>query len=191
MLIRGVAGTGKTTLVQWLAVAAAQQERLPGGLPQLFGRVPFVLPLRAPGPPGRRTAPARGLPALDRLPAGGHRAGGWAARVLRHGRGVLLVDGADEIPKEDRARTRAWLKKLLAVFPGNLWLVTSRPAAIDRGWLSREGFQEFALAPMRPADVKRFIQRWHTAAGASRELGESLTLSLRSSPELSRLATNP
>ncbi|MFD9070113.1 NACHT N-terminal Helical domain 1-containing protein, partial [Streptomyces lasiicapitis] len=46
VLLRGVAGTGKTTLVQWLAITTAQQDRVPGHLPQLLGRVPFVLPLR-------------------------------------------------------------------------------------------------------------------------------------------------
>ncbi|EXU63511.1 ATP-binding protein [Streptomyces sp. PRh5] len=191
VLLRGVAGTGKTTLVQWLALSTAQQERVPGGLSQLFGRVPFVLPLRT---LARKDSE---LPMPDDFlrwigcPLVGTEPDGWAARVLRHGRGVLLIDGADEIPKDDRTRVRAWLKKLLAVFPGNLWLLTSRPAALERGWLAREGFQEFALAAMRPADMKQFIRRWHTAAGASQELGDSLTQSLRSSPELSRLATNP
>ncbi|MDQ0946146.1 hypothetical protein QFZ24_000069 [Streptomyces phaeochromogenes] len=191
VLLRGVAGTGKTTLVQWLALAAAQQERLPGRLSQLFGRVPFVLPLRALARKDAELPMPEDFLRWIGCPLVGTEPDGWAARVMRHGRGVLLIDGADEIPKDDRTRTRAWLKKLLAVFPGNLWLLTSRPSALDRGWLAREGFQEFALVAMRPADMKQFIRRWHTAAGASEELGDSLTLSLRSSPELSRLATNP
>ncbi|WP_221349109.1 NACHT domain-containing protein [Streptomyces beigongshangae] len=191
VLLRGVAGTGKTTLVQWLALATAQQERVPSSLSQLFGRVPFVLPLRT---LARKDAE---LPVPDDFlrwtgcPLVGTEPKGWATRVLQHGRGVLLIDGADEIPKDDRVRTRAWLRKLLTAFPGNLWLLTSRPSALDRGWLARDGFQEFSLAAMRPADIRQFVRRWHTAAGASEDLGESLSLSLRSSPELSRLATNP
>ena len=191
VLLHGVAGTGKTTLVQWLALATAQQERVPGGLTQLFGRVPFVLPLRTLARKNAELPMPEDFLRWIGCPLVGTEPDGWAARVLQHGRGVLLIDGADEIPKEDRTRTRAWLKKLLAVFPGNLWLLTSRPSALERGWLAREGFQEFALAAMRPADMKQFIRRWHAAAGASEELGETLTLSLRSSPELSRLATNP
>ncbi|MFF4952217.1 NACHT domain-containing protein [Streptomyces chattanoogensis] len=191
VLLHGVAGTGKTTLVQWLALTTAQQDRVPGGLSPLLGRVPFVLPLRT---LARKDAE---LPMPDDFlrrigcPLVGTEPDGWAARVLQHGRGVLLIDGADEIPKDDRRRARAWLRKLTGVFPGNLWLLTSRPSALERGWLGREGFREFTLTAMRPADMKQFIRRWHTAAGAAEELGESLTLSLRSSPELSRLATNP
>ena len=191
VLLRGVAGTGKTTLVQWLALATAQQERLPGRLSHLFGRVPFVLPLRTLARKGAELPMPEDFLRWIGCPLVGTEPDGWAARVLQHGRGVLLVDGSDEIPKDERTRARAWLKKLLAVFPGNLWLLTSRPSALEQGWLAREGFQEFTLAAMRPADMKQFIRRWHTAAGASEELGDSLTLSLRGSPELSRLATNP
>ncbi|NBE54727.1 NACHT domain-containing protein [Streptomyces sp. YC537] len=191
VLLRGVAGTGKTTLVQWLAITTAQQDRVPGDLSQLVGRVPFVLPLRTLARKGAELPMPEDFLRWIGCPLVGTEPDGWAARVLQHGRAVMLVDGADEIPRHDRTRTRAWLKQLMAVFPGNLWLVTSRPSALDRGWLGREGFQEFALTPMRPADMKQFVGRWHTAAGATAELGESLTRSLRSSPELSRLATNP
>ncbi|WP_447036025.1 NACHT domain-containing protein [Streptomyces sp. DSM 118878] len=191
VLLRGVAGTGKTTLVQWLALTTARQDRVPGGLSQLVGRVPFVMPLRA------LTRKGAGLPMPQDFlhwidcPLVGTEPDGWAARVLRHGRAVMLIDGADEIPKGERNRVKAWLKKLLAVFPGNLWLLTSRPSALEQGWLKREGFREFALSEMRPADMRLFIDRWHAAAGAPARLGESLTLALRSRPELSRLATNP
>lgn len=191
VLLRGVAGTGKTTLVQWLALTTARQDRVPGGLSQLVGRVPFVMPLRALTRKGSELPlPQDFLRWID-CPLLGTEPDGWAARVLRHGRAVMLIDGADEIPKGERNRVKAWLKKLLAVFPGNLWLLTSRPSALEQGWLAREGFREFTLSEMRPADMRRFIERWHTAAGAPARLGASLTLALRSRPELSRLATNP
>ncbi|WP_253911671.1 NACHT domain-containing protein [Streptomyces sp. CNQ-509] len=45
VLVRGLAGCGKTALLQWLAVSTADGA-LPGGLGQLSGGVPFWLPLR-------------------------------------------------------------------------------------------------------------------------------------------------
>ncbi len=45
VLLRGVAGSGKTTLVQWLAVSAAR-DVLPPELASLRGRIPLVLPVR-------------------------------------------------------------------------------------------------------------------------------------------------
>ncbi|MFE0176576.1 NACHT domain-containing protein [Streptomyces sp. NPDC059002] len=191
VLLRGVAGTGKTTLVQWLALTTARQDQVPGHLPQLLGRVPFVLPLRTLARDDAELPMPEGFLRWIGCPLVGTEPDGWAVRVLGSGRGVLLVDGVDEIPEAERSRARTWLTKLRTTFPGNLWLVTTRPSALPRDWLGREGFQEFTLTPMRPGRVRRFIQRWHEAAGAGDELAQSLMRSLRASPELSRLATNP
>ncbi|MFE6161314.1 NACHT domain-containing protein [Streptomyces sp. NPDC056486] len=191
VLLHGLAGTGKTTLVQWLALTTARQETVPGHLPQLLGRVPFVLPLRTLVREGTE------LPLPDDFlrrmgcPHVGTEPDGWTARVLQNGRGLLLIDGLDEIPKADRARTREWLRRLLAAFSGNLWLATTRPSALAPGWLEREGFYEFTLNALRPDDLRRFIRRWHAAAKGRDGSDDELIQSLRTRPELSRLATNP
>ncbi|MEV1023740.1 NACHT domain-containing protein [Streptomyces sp. NPDC050264] len=191
VLLHGLAGTGKTTFVQWLALTTAQQDSVPGHLPQLLGRVPFVLPLRTLARDGAQLPlPGDFLRWMD-CPLVGTEPDGWATRVLQNGRGLLLIDGLDEIPKADRTRTRAWLRELLGVFPGNLWLATTRPSALGPGWLSGEGFHEFTLDALRPGDLKTFIRRWHTAAGARPGLDEELIQALRAGPGLSRLATNP
>ncbi|WJV45183.1 NACHT domain-containing protein [Streptomyces flavofungini] len=191
VLLRGVAGTGKTTLVQWIAITTAQQDRVPGHLPQLLGRVPFVLPLRTLAREDTELPMPDGFLKWIDCPLTGSEPKGWAVRVLQAGRGMLLIDGVDEIPEAERPRARAWLAKLHSAFPGNLWLVTTRPSALPRDWLGREGFREFTLTPMRPGDVRRFVRRWHEAAGAGEELAGKLLPLLRASPELSRLSTNP
>ncbi|MEI5097530.1 NACHT domain-containing protein [Streptomyces sp. PmtG] len=191
VLLRGVAGTGKTTLVQWLALTTARQDRVPGHLPQLLGRVPFVLPLRALAREDAELPLPEGFLPWIGCPLSGSEPAGWAVRVLQAGRGVLLIDGVDEIPEAERPRARAWLARLRATFPGNLWLVTTRPSALPRGWLGHEGFREFTLTPMRPAYVRRFVGRWHDAAHADGELAAALLRSLRASAELGHLATNP
>ncbi|MFG2030702.1 NACHT domain-containing protein [Streptomyces sp. NPDC048825] len=190
VLLRGVAGSGKTTLVQWLAVTAARGER--------GDRVPFVLPLRtlvrrADGLP----APADFL-AAARVPFHGAAPDGWPDRVLTASRGLLLVDGIDEIPEPDRERTRRWLRDLLDAYPGNQWLVTSRPSAVREDWLAADGFTELALSPMSRTDVAAFIERWHTAARIDAPDPERLTAyetslleAVRTKPDLGQLATNP
>ncbi|MER6673913.1 NACHT domain-containing protein [Streptomyces sp. NPDC000983] len=190
VLLRGVAGSGKTTLVQWLAVTAARGEH--------GDRVPFVLPLRT---LVRRSG---GLPAPDAFLAAVHvpfhasQPDGWADRVLSTGRGLLLVDGIDEIPERERERTRRWLRDLLDVYPANQWLVTSRPSAVRENWLAADGFTELALTPMSQDDVSAFIDRWHTAARADAPdpdrldgYRRSLLDAVRTKPDLGRLATNP
>lgn len=191
VLLRGVAGSGKTTLVQWLAVTTARQELLTGQLAHLMGRVPFVLPLRTLTRGGSALpVPGDFLSAVS-CPLTGSQPPGWADRVLAAGRGLLLVDGIDEVPEQERARTRRWLADLLAAFPGNLWLVTSRPSAVREDWLGAEDFTELSLSAMSREHIAVFVRRWHEAAGADPALAEALLSSLRTKQDLGRLATNP
>ncbi|WP_121748374.1 NACHT domain-containing protein [Streptomyces sp. E2N166] len=198
VLLRGGAGSGKTTLVQWLAVAAARQGP----------RVPFVLPVR-------RFA-REGFPAPDdflhavRHPLADRAPEGWVVRTLLAGRALLLVDGIDEAPEKTRGELRDRLRRLLRVFSGNACLVTSRPSAVSDGWLSggglaEEDFVELSLAPMSRDQVTRFIRDWHSAArldersrstgprelGALDEYEQRLLHSVRIYRELRQLATNP
>ncbi|MBH5335687.1 NACHT domain-containing protein [Streptomyces pactum] len=199
VLLRGVAGSGKTTLVQWLAVAAARA-RPPAGLEQLTGRVPFVIPLRTAIRAGALPTPD-GFLAAVRNPLHGAQPDGWAHRVLDAGRGLLLIDGMDEIPEPERERARAWLEDLLIAYPGNLWLVTSRPTAVADDWLADQGFTELELAPMGRDDTAAFITRWHDAALATcrtddeREripgYRDALLTAVTAKADLTGLATNP
>ncbi|MFI8963626.1 NACHT domain-containing protein [Streptomyces sp. NPDC053493] len=190
ILLRGLAGSGKTTLVQWLTVSAATEGRT-DGMAYLHGRIPFVLPLR--------TLTRHG----ERLPAAGHflsAAGcpltapdGWVDRVLSAGRALVLIDGIDEIPEAERGRAREWLRDLLAAYgEGNRWLVTSRPSAVRDDWLAPDGFTELTLAPMSRAEVTTFVQRWHKAAGpAAASYEQPLLTALRTVEDVAQLATNP
>ncbi|MEU6125479.1 NACHT domain-containing protein [Streptomyces sp. NPDC047123] len=196
VLLRGVAGSGKTTLVQWLAVGAARDD----------ARVPFVLPVR-------RFA-REGFPAPDdflravRHPLADRAPEGWVVRTLLAGRALLLVDGIDEAPEETRGTLRVQLRRLLRIFAGTACLVTSRPSAVEEGWLAHErlaeeGFTELSLAPMSRDQVTRFIHDWHTAALGDEQAGEQrdrealkeyeqrLLHSVRIYRELRQLATNP
>ncbi|MDH6440996.1 hypothetical protein M2158_009537 [Streptomyces sp. SAI-144] len=177
VLLRGDAGSGKTTLVQWLAVTAAREAT----------HIPYVLPLRTLIRTGSLPAPADFLTQVS-CPLSAPE--GWTERVLTAGRGLVLVDGLDEIPAADRHRTRDWLLALIHAYPGNRWLLTSRPTAVRPDWLATEGFRELTLAPMRRADVSTFVHRWHTAARAPEYEGPLLD-SLRTKRDLARLATNP
>ncbi|NLU75432.1 NACHT domain-containing protein [Streptomyces sp. HNM0575] len=197
ILLRGVAGSGKTTLIQWLAVSTAGAT-LPEDLKGLRSRIPFVLPVRRfaregfPEPGEFLTAAGHGL--ADEAPDG------WAARVLTGGRALLLVDGIDEVPEPQRRALHEQLRPLLRQYPGNPCLVTSRPTAVEANWLAGDGFTELTLAPMNRDQVAAFITAWHSAARTDRseeddaQLDRYKEMLLRSIPihrELRVLATNP
>ncbi|SOD62537.1 NACHT domain-containing protein [Streptomyces zhaozhouensis] len=194
VLLRGAAGAGKSTLAQWVAVATARQslDETPG---HLLGRVPFVLPLRRVVREGRFPLPEDFLRRVGSAVAGG-QPDGWVDRVLGAGRGVLLVDGVDELGEDERAEARRWVDDLVGEFPGNLWLVTARPSAVPEGWLAEQGFAEASLSPMGRGEVARFVRRWHGAvdagrAGGHEERAESLVTAVGANGGLARLATNP
>ncbi|MFC3896932.1 NACHT domain-containing protein [Lentzea rhizosphaerae] len=183
--VRGEAGSGKTTLLDWLAVTAAR-----GGfvddLCRWNGLVPFPIRLRSyadsplPQPEEFLTGPLAGLMPL-----------GWAHRVLREGRGLVLVDGVDEVPPQKRRNVREWLRELVNAFPDSQFVVTARPAAADEKWLDEQAFSSVLLEQMSSADVKAFVQRWHEAAKAPDEAQRRLVSQLDSREHLRALASSP
>lgn len=185
--------------MQWLAVSTARRS-LPPELAHLEGCLPFVLPLRTLVRRDALPAPheylaAIGCPRDDAQPAG------WADRALVDGRVLLLVDGLDEVPQAQRAKTRQWLRELLAAYPQAAYLVTTRPSAVPEGWLADSDFTELTVRPMSTRDVSVFVTRWHAAAAANAtsaqesaqlaSLEEALKDTVRSQRDLARLTTTP
>ncbi|MFE1484681.1 NACHT domain-containing protein [Streptomyces fimicarius] len=167
VLLRGEAGAGKTTLLWWLA-AHASARTLGDALAPLNGLIPFVVPLRTlrargvtfPGP--AELQGAAGL-VIDTAPEG------WAGRVLESGRALLLVDGLDEVPPEEREQAHTWLSQLLTRYPDTRCVATVRPLAVEPDWLRSEGFAELRLLPMRNEDIQAFVASWHRTARLSEE----------------------
>ncbi|MDG9685856.1 NACHT domain-containing protein [Streptomyces sp. DH18] len=197
VLLRGEAGAGKTTLLWWLA-AHASARTLSDALAPLNGLIPFVVPLRTlrarggtfPGP--AELSGAAGL-VIDAAPEG------WAGRVLASGRALLLVDGLDEVPPEDREQAHSWLAQLLDRYPDTRCVATVRPLAVEPDWLRSEGFGELRLLPMRNEDIQVFVASWHRAARLSEEddadrldeLERDLSHQFDQNPTLRDLARTP
>jgi Leucine-rich repeat (LRR) protein len=198
-LVRGEAGSGKTTLLQWLAVTSCRDE-FDGPLASWNGSIPFFIQLRRfvgrdlPAPQDFIDAV---LPTLTGLAPEG-----WTHRQLDEGRALVLVDGVDELPEESREAVRTWLDELVEGFPESRFVVTSRPPAIETGWLSSSGFADHELQPMTLSDIDSFLDHWHDAAcvglGGEPEAIEemegfkvALKAVIRANRAIRALATNP
>lgn len=161
IFLRGEAGGGKTTLLQWLAVRAAK-EAFEGPMATWNGSVPFLVQLRKfregslPNPGQFVSASAPNL--QDRVPPG------WEGRVLESGHALILVDGLDEVPSTRRQEVRQWLTQLHDDFPSVRVILTSRPAAVREDWLRSLGYSVFRLEPMTTSDIEAFVAHWHKAA---------------------------
>ena len=171
-LLRGAAGSGKTTTLQRLAVDAARALTAAGADATADTVVPFLVPLRRfvsrelPGPDQFLDEVAR--PLAQAAPAG------WADRLLAAGRALVLVDGVDEVPSHAvgpgqhepvtlRSDIDAWITDLVTAYPRARFVVTSRLSAVPDGWLRRAEFETFDLLPMGPNGIRDLVERWHDA----------------------------
>jgi hypothetical protein len=178
ILISGGAGIGKTTLIQWLTLAAARSG-FSGELTDWNGSIPFIIQLRrfnqgAFPPPEhfmRHTTPA----------ISGASPQGWVHKVLEDGRALVLVDGFDEVSIDRRTEALSWLRDLNTTYPENRFVVTSRDNAIEESWQKEMRYARASLMPMEYPDIKEFVSHWHEAA-----LGVTPSEHLRTSLELAR-----
>ncbi|MFD7121110.1 NACHT domain-containing protein [Streptomyces sp. NPDC059922] len=197
VVLRGPAGSGKSTLVQWLALNAARRG-FPPELADWNVCVPFVLRLRAFTTADELPLPEDFLRASG-VPLHGSAPAGWAERLLTGGRALVLVDGVDEVPTRLRSRTETWLRSLIAAFPEARYVVTTRPSAVPEDWLTGHGFTAHSLLPMERDDIRAFVAHWHDAArqecppdAALLDTYErSLVQAVTGRRDLGRLATNP
>ena len=204
VVVLGDPGSGKTTLLKYVALCLAQGEGEKVGLPD--GLLPVLLPISAYAdaltkgegleladfPP--HYFAQHGLPDLSPL----------FTEELERGRCLLLLDGLDEVVREEMRLEVAWrLRNLVSHYPDNRYVVTSRIAGYRPGLLS-EDFAHFTILPFGDEEIKRFARNWcyaYEGMGAAEltpeakrraeERTESLIAAITSKPAIKRLAANP
>jgi formylglycine-generating enzyme required for sulfatase activity len=179
-VVLGDPGAGKTTLLRHLAATLARQDDRPW-VP-LFESLPRLLRDRA--------------SLLDRvvrrLERAGQPAQGLAEaldRVGREGRLLLLLDGLDEVTREDREEAEQLLRDLAVRWPGTPMVVTSRPI----GYRSPgSGFREVDLLPLDRERRRELLARWFgRATGSLDTMRAERALNTLDTPELQEVAGNP
>ncbi|HXO26804.1 MAG TPA: NACHT domain-containing protein, partial [Thermoanaerobaculia bacterium] len=179
-VVLGEPGAGKTTLLRHLTATLARDERRPWvplleSLPRLMRERESLLDrvarrLERSGQPGQGLASA-----LD--------------RAGREGRLLLLFDGLDEVPREDREDAEQLLRDLAVHWPDTPLVVTSRPIGYSR---PGSDFRELTLLPLDRARRREFLARWlGRQTGTLDEARADAALGALDAAELRDLAGNP
>jgi len=87
----------------------------------------------------------------------------WPREQLRSGKAFVMIDGVDGVPQTQRPAVLAWVNDLAELFPEARYVVTTRPGAIESEALEAAGFVFATLNPMDPAQIRTFVDRWHSA----------------------------
>jgi hypothetical protein len=176
IVITGAAGSGKTTIVQWIATRMADHS-LPESLTDWSDCIPFVVKLRKLFP--RTDA----LTEQDLILSSAHRypyvPGGWIRSTFSSGRAVVMCDGLDELNDADRESALRWIERLAQDNPGIHVIITMRPEAHDGVWFDRHGFTHMQLQAMNPSEVRHLIHRWFAALLAYANNDSSVTYTQR------------
>jgi len=208
LVIRGAAGAGKSTLLQWFAVRAASQS-FPPALQHWNYKIPFFIRLR--NLVGKQFPTPEQFPALIARNFVATMPADWVHRYLNLGQALVLIDGVDELPRQERLEFFEALKDLVRDFSEVTYIVTSRPSGLKNfqgeewqeweDWVRAKDFVNLTLEPMSGSNVEQFIERWHSALPSDeiansqsetpRQMAENLKRQLRQRRELRQLASTP
>ncbi|MGI0493207.1 NACHT domain-containing protein [Alkalinema pantanalense CENA528] len=145
LLVLGKPGAGKTTFLKYLAMQC-----LAGDL--FADRVPIFVTLKAFAESPERSDLIRYI-AQETV-------GQYAQVILQAGRGLVLLDGLDEVREEDTKQVLAQIQALVQRLGENAVVVTCRIAAKD---YSLETFTEVEVADFDDAQIETFVGNWFRA----------------------------
>ncbi|WP_028470109.1 NACHT domain-containing protein [Neptunomonas japonica] len=198
ILIRGLAGSGKTTILQWIAVNSASLQYR-NRLSKLNNDLPFIIKLRDfhnkdfPGPDDFISSISSVLHLEEPE--------GWVRDKLNSGDAIILIDGVDELQRSKRIEVREWIEDLVFTYSECRFIVTSRPTAATKDWLKKVGFYSAELEEMASQHIDKFIDHWHAAVSHNYpssedrrkylELGEKLKRTIHENRALVSLTNTP
>ena len=112
---------------------------------------------------------------------------------------LVLFDGLDEVAPLDNRRTLVEeIESFAQRYPGNRFLVTSRPVGYNVAPLSAQTFAEAQVQPFDDYQIQQFLENWYAHVLRLSPLSpddwqelEELHTNLKDNPRLHALAENP
>nr|MDF0370138.1 GUN4 domain-containing protein [Nodosilinea sp. TSF1-S3] len=168
LVILAWGGYGKTTLLKHIAYIYATKQY---SRHQVKKRIPVLLVLRkyrdllasetAPDLPTLITQ--HHIPSLPKEGKDMPVPTNWAADVLRRGDAVIMLDGFDEVAKDQRPAVANWINTQMRRYGNSVFIVTSRPKAYrDQDAAHRlELLTALWVRDFDAAQRRDFVTRWY------------------------------
>jgi hypothetical protein len=153
--LEGEAGSGKTTFLQWIAVASASNDT--EKLPLVKNTLPIMVELRSQNCKKLSLKQAVDSVMIDSdcsMPTN------WLSNYLESGNAIILIDGVDEVRPEERDDVLYWIEEQNYKYPNARIIITSRPQ-IDKKL--EVYFDDIKILPMTRAKIDVFLDYWHRA----------------------------
>jgi hypothetical protein len=226
IIILGDPGSGKTTLLRFMAVTFGRLlrgDRSKGDNPNRLKRrlgpdwilktalfkfrkaeetpLPLLIPLRS-----LHLENLKGTLDLASLCVGRYLQDScpedfWET-MLREGKCIVLLDGLDEVRgSEGRRQVVEWIEDLVASYPENRYVVTSRTVGYSTPLAS--GFVAMTLEDFSDEDIERFVHQWYwtvevigrgesvSVQRQARQKADTLVKTILENQQVRRLAVNP
>jgi HEAT repeat protein len=128
----------------------------------------------------------------------------WATlfqNALDGGKALMLLDGLDEVvDAHQRKGVAEAIQRLVADYPGNAFVVTSRIVGYQAARLSGD-FTHYTIQSLPIEAIAEFVEKWYAAieqeagevelSGEALERAEELSRTIQERPGICRLAENP
>ena len=105
---------------------------------------------------------------------------GWFEQRLRDGECVVLLDGLDEVARpEDRRKVASWAERQIRQYPGNDYVITSRPQGYRAAKI--DAADVLQVRGFTTEQVSRFVHGWYLAVErhSTGVVGEDITIRAR------------
>jgi len=204
LVVLGDPGAGKTTLLKYLTVICAEG-RAHEELGLTVGRdgdspLPIFVPLREFAAECAQREEDYSL--LDHLYTCAREhlllnlAPGFFEEALEEGRGLVCLDGLDEVgAMGQRKDVRDAVKALAARYPRSRYLVTSRIVGYEEAPLDRRDFTHQTILPFEDEDIRQFVRQWYEARERDpvqrKQKADDLIATIEREPRIRSLAQNP
>ncbi|MEG4233443.1 NACHT domain-containing NTPase [Microcoleus sp. Pol11C3] len=186
LMVLGKPGSGKTTFLKHIAIQCDRSE-FEGN------KIPIFIPLKT-------FAEIANLDLLeyisDEFASCGVDARSQTEFVLSQGRGLILLDGLDEVPESDSDAVVKQIRQFVRKYYKNQFIITCRIAA-SKYRFHDEAFTSVEVADFNNKQIAAFARNWFVAFSQNLEAGKALAyqfleqLKLNKNKQIRELAVTP